>query len=498
MLMVRKILLLAVSFCVLGACRAGGSTPPTPFPTVAVGATPQASGTIMTSITELSAAPGIFADTTLQLTGSLRRQPIIVCETDLHLSPASWGLAEEGLLVPAGGFDEQVRALLTDDQVMTVEGRWRFWKGLVGCGKHAVEQEMWYLDVARILSPSPLVQGEIAAGTTGIELTVEGLPTEGGPSSTPSGELLTPQTPEQTVTSEGLPTAAATFPPPGATLTGEGETSTATAGTASLTGTPPSGNLTTTPAGTTTPSASGTPGTPTPGGSVTPSSPTPGAGQIVDRGSFFNALTVSDYTMATLASGTADRWSIDLFEDEGIYIYAVAATPADIVLSVMSDGVPLVNMQNSAPAGSPEFVSIAAADLTASEEYEVQVSANGAAAEYALTIYTDPTFPIVFNGILTSGSPRSAVQMSYDSVHYWFFQGQAGDELSMTVTPKNNGDPGVDLFGPGPVHIATADDGFDGFTETYETTLTSTGLHGLRIEEYSVENAVYDLVVTFQ
>ncbi|HMT19928.1 MAG TPA: hypothetical protein PKE20_01560, partial [Promineifilum sp.] len=159
-----KFLALPALLILLTACGGRNATSPTPFPTTGPQATTLGNAPVPLTVAELMAAPGLYRDAVIQLTGRLRKQPLIVCDSELHPSPGGWGLAEEGVLALAGGFEQQVRSLLPDDLTMSVEGRWRLWEGLVGCGKQAVRQELWYLEVGRILSPSPITQVTLTPG----------------------------------------------------------------------------------------------------------------------------------------------------------------------------------------------------------------------------------------------------------------------------------------------------------------------------------------------
>lgn len=513
----RRITLLLWLLPLLVACRSGGAAAPTPFPTAGPTLTVASGQPVVLSVTELMAAPGLYRDVAIQLTGLLRKQPVIICDSELHASPASWGLTEEGagasLLAAAGGFEQQVRSLLPGDLLMTVEGRWRRWEGLVGCGKAAQQREVWYLAVDRILSPSPLTQvtltpqlgGGEDGGTevAGVPLTIEPLPTE-ETSAFPTTDLeFTPEGPPPTEPAGGYPipteelgliptpTLPAGLPP-----TLETDTTPSAGGTPTPTGSPsgPAG----TPTGTITP---GTPGTPTPTVTGTPPTPTPTAtggagGQIVDKGNIWDAL--GEYmTTSNLAAGTVDRWEIDISEDENMYVYVIAPNPVDLVVSVMNGDQVIVNRQNTAGPGLPEFID--APTLPGEGSYQLLVSAEGGlAAEYAITAYTDPEFPLIFVGVITSGSPRSAVQLPVDATHFWFFVASAGDDLTVRMDPVENLDVAGDLYGPGGENIATIDEGSEGEEEFFETTLETTGLHAISVFEYSSEPMTYDIEITLE
>jgi hypothetical protein len=497
--MMRRLVLLLL-LPLLAACGALRGQSPTPFPTPAASPSATAAGPVVLTVTELANAPGLYVDTVVQVSGQFRKQPILVCDSEPHPSPATWGLAEAGLVAPAGGYEAQVRGLLPEGLTMTVEGRWRRWEGLVGCGKSATTQEVWYLDVARILSPSPLVQVTLTPGAPGTE--VAGLsPTPGGeatlPAATDDGSLFpTPLTEEGTPPptsppggypgepGEPFPTEPfpeevetvsplATTPPAGI---GQGTPTPAVSGTPTITGTP----------GTATPTVTGTPPTAT-------ASPTGGAsGQVVEKGDLRDLA--EEFASTTVAAGQVDSWTMEIFEEETYTVYAIAAAPADLVLTLLRDGQTLVDRQNTAPPGEPE--TIVAPSGAVEGMYEVRVSVQGGtAAEYAILVNTDNEFPISIRGMVAPGTPRNAVQLVENGVNYWFFVGEAGDNVTIVVDPSS-GDPYVDLYGPGAEYLTSADAGFDGETETLTFALATTGLHAISIAEIEGLDITYNLSVT--
>jgi hypothetical protein len=486
-------IILALTAC---AGRAGDS--PTPFPTVAASLTPAGDGPIVLTLTELAAAPGLYKDSLIQVSGALRKQPVVVCDKQYFPSPASWGLAEGGILTLAGGSDQQVRLLLPDDLLMTVEGRWRQWQGIVGCGKNARQKEVWFLDVSRILSPSPLTQVTLTPGGIGgggdatavAELSPTFLPQTTEESTPAPTDLSTPELPQATEPAGGYPGV-----PAGPTVGGTGPTATLplaqTPGTTapSPAGTPtPAG--TGTPSGTLTPTVTGTPPTPTPTG-------TGGApGQIVERGDLIQNL-FEEFAAVQLAAGTVDSWTLTLYGDEQMFVHAIAPPPADLILSVLQDGQTIINRQNNAPAGSTEIIN--APSLPGEGEYEVRVTtANGQATEYAITVYTFAEFPITFNGMIASGNPHSGVLLPIDGIHYWFFTADAGDTLEVTVAPTDNGDPQILIYEPGAQELTSIDFGVEGQTETDTITLSTTGMYAIRVTEAFYLQMTYNLSINLQ
>ena len=221
-----------------------------------------------------------------------------------------------------------------------------------------------------------------------------------------------------------------------------------------------------------------------------PTTPSGATGQVVKKGNLYDEM-FNDFLTASLGGGVIDSWDVDIAEGESLYVTVVAPSPADIILSVLKDGQPIIDRQNTAPAGAPEMINNPS--LSGEGIYEIQVLTIGqVSTDYALTFYTDPEVPVTIAGIITPGSQRSAVDMPADSYHYWFFVGSAGDDVTITLRPSANEDPALDLHGPDGEYIDTVDDGLEGEEEILEMTLEMSGLHAIGVDGYG-EPLRYDL-----
>ncbi len=494
--------LLLLLLPLLAACGRGGSPAPTPFPTAAGTPSPTAGGPVALTVAELAAAPGLYVDTVVQVSGLFRKQPLLVCDAEPHRSPAAWGLAEEGLLAPAGGYDQQVRGLLPEGLLMTVEGRWRRWEGLVGCGKSAVTREVWYLDVARVLSPSPLVQVTLTPGAPGTAV-AELPPTAEGEATLPPTEdpnlFPTPLPEEQFPTAE-FPTSPAddfpvateeAFPTVPLEVTEELEP---IGGTSTTPGTPALG--TTTPGATGTPTITGTPATATPTVTGTPPTATPtttgGSGQVTSKGDMRNLE--GEFATTTLAAGATDSWALEIFEDETYNIYVQAPAAADIVVTLLKENQVIVDRQNTAAPGAPE--TIIAPGGAVEGLYEVRVATvNGTATDYAIVLVTDIDSLYIVTGMLAPDLPRNGFALPGDASHFWFFSATSGDDVTIVAEP-NGGDLNVELYGPDGNLIDEFDDGFDNEADTAEFTADTTGLHAIIVYEWGGAAITYDLTMT--
>ncbi|MFO7662604.1 MAG: hypothetical protein R6X18_08410 [Chloroflexota bacterium] len=480
------------------ACGSRQAVSPTPFPSPAGTSTQISHTPVVLTLTELAAAPGLYKDVQLQLTGQFYRQPILVCETETFAPPATWGLVEEGVQIPAKGYDQELRTLLPEGLMMTAEGRWRQWEGIVGCGKSAQPQTIWFFDVSRIISPSPITQVTLTPSSGEAGIGISELP-EGG-SGTDTGELPGPPGSEDefsTPAAGGTPgTPGSGFPestPPVAPYPGpnqgDQDESPISPTSVGLLATPTLEQAGTV-MGTPLPGITGTPGT------TTPTPPSGTSGPTVEQGDLFELN--EEFAAVTISAGVTHSWTADLFPDEEYTIYALAPPQFDLALSALKDGQIVVNPQNFAPAGSPEIMTLpASAD---GGIYQVLVSVvGGGAAEYVILGSLQDDYPVrSVKGLISPGSPQSNITLPADEVHFWFFFGDSGRNVTIELTLDSQTDPILDFYGPGAEYIDSIDEGLDGQGETYTTQLMSTGLFAIRVSELNFSPMVYSLLVTIQ
>jgi hypothetical protein len=498
--MARSALLLVLTLTVLlSACGLGdqeASASPTPFPTAAPSQRITTAAPIPIALVNLAANPDFFLGATLQLAGQFQRLPRLECEGESHRSPASWALVSDGYLANASGMDRQLRSLIAEGQQITVEGRWLKYEGPVGCGDSAQDQAIWYLSIDRVLDPHPLVRASATPylsaqvpTTAAILLSTEEATVEGGEEAlgTPTlavpptlpiieGPVATPPPVEPTGTLPAYPGATPSFTPdfalPSPTAAPNATPTVGTPGAApsvTLTGTPP------TPTATVSSAAS-----------VTPS------GSVVEKGS----MEEEDLKIDILAASTVHRWTMDLVAGDSITVTVSPGPMADIVLSIQdSNGIGLVNEQNLAPAGEVE--TITNVNISSPGIYSVLVkTAQGVQTDYALMYMTADSYSFNFKGRLTEGVARNdSIPENVD--HFWFFNAESGQSVSIDVMPADDGDPYLELYDPEGSRMLTIDDTGAGELEYLDNyTLLKTGLYGLRVAEFDFLPMSYQVTVS--
>jgi hypothetical protein len=318
---------------------------------------------------------------------------------------------------------------------LTIEGRWQKWSGPVGCGRRASSQEIWYLAASRVVSPNPIVKSDsgdevivLLPSPTSFEIdeTPVSQPTPNQLPTPPIDDIPTLQpdssrTPTPSPTFQLIPTAE-----PGASATATPEPTTTTA----------SGDSD--PTGTATPTITAT-ATATTSGS-TPSATTAPADQ--------GTIAFDTVEKKALAANSAHTWRFSPLADEPIIITAGSSLNLNLKLDLIGPNGVVVASANQAGAGRPETISYTTPNPTGN--FQIVVSGDGGTSGlYVLMLFDSESEPVVvIQNTLVYGSGGSGnIPAGVD--HFWNFEGQAGDTISIEVSPTStNGDLIFYLIGP--------------------------------------------------
>ena len=506
----------------LVACNTAVIGTPTPFPTeAAVTPLPVAnSQPIPLQIADLVATPAASQNAFIQLTGQYYRRPKLICETDPHPSPATWELAAGEAVALAGGFDGELRRLLPDGLTMTVEGHWLLWRGPVGCGKRAKVMDVWYLQVSRIIDPSPIAQVTLTPLISNVDIVASAATPEGDLVNTPglSPTNVVTLSPTTELSSEPAePTAtllAEESPQPTSTIEQAGQPTQPPEGTATTTPTviitpadeesTPRVSATVTTEGdapTGTPTATLAPGIPTntplpsptldPNTTATPTA-TPG---IESKLIIQDELEPISLSKNTLGEDEIHAWPFSVAVTEVVTVTAVTADDVDLIISIVDEaGTSLT--ADDAPGGAVALIE--QFELVPPGPYSVHVQTeDGIPAEYALILLFEDSLNFIFQPIIGYGASES-MELPADSEHFWHFVGRTGDQISVTAVPDTVTDVFLELYGPDADRISNPfiSVGGNGVTEQIEFTLPQDGLYSIRVGEWNFAAGTYQLTLT--
>ncbi len=173
-----------------------------------------------------------------------------------------------------------------------------------------------------------------------------------------------------------------------------------------------------------------------------------------------------------------------------------ADTSIDPVLELFGpDGRQLVTLDEGF-SGDPELIS--GFELPAAGEYAILVRSFSQQGG-SFTLSLDETGQDIANffdaGDLAYGDVRQET-LQRQEAHAWFFEGKAGDELVVRVTPL---DPGLDLLiwllDQDVRRIAAADETLDGETETVSHFLERDGQYIVLVQDFNGEPGTYEIAL---
>lgn len=188
-------------------------------------------------------------------------------------------------------------------------------------------------------------------------------------------------------------------------------------------------------------------------------------------------------------------FSFEIEDEDEVTITAAGEPGLNLVVSIVGDsGTPVLVMDNQPESGIERIEN--AALLPGS--YTVQVrGSSGEAGNYLVMLLFSESFDYTFVDLIEYGQQVSEATEE-ENDHFWLFYGEAGDVVTITAVPTNQGDLFLELYDPGGENISDfVDDGLEGEPETLSGfRLPDTGLFAVRIGEYEFNPMTYQLVVT--
>jgi hypothetical protein len=448
------------------------------------------------TIADLLEEPEMYEGQLLEINGIYHQRRVVVCSSRPQYSPARWSLSDGEERVPVGGVGENFENLPSGRIEIAVTGRWLRWQGPVGCGRQAQVTEIWYLDVLEILSPNPITLAAAGPETSevSIELEPPGLPplSEGGYPG-PGTESDEPQI-TATLPFSGTPVLSPPTPSP--TAAGPNPTTTPTlqnVTTPTTAAYPPADNVT--------PSATSAAATPSPtttnGGPPPPPTSTGGNGGpvTVDQ----EDLPPGSIETALLGENEIHRWPFVITTTAVITVNIASEFDLDAVIMVEDPSGNIIAQQNDAQDGAPEILT----DILLAEPgtYNILITGENDTTGYYAILVSDVLdtgyYTFVFNGTMDIGESKSA-NSRVNNDHFWHFLGTGGDVVTIRVTPGDNSDLFIYLYGPdGTILVDFHNETGEGEAEELLSfTLPDTGFYSILMGEYSFNAATYTISLT--
>lgn len=434
------------------------------------------------SLADLLDDPGAYKDQYIRVTGIFRNQQTTPCEDEFLHSPATWFVGSGGLEMQAAGPSDQIPDLPDDEIQITVEGQWRRWVGLTGCGNEAIPAEVWYLKTSDIIFPeevtlipfgdilgqgTQLADGEIQVSppSNGIPATLE-QPGEPLPAAT--------NTPLQSGTA---PPSQPAYPGPGLTQTPAQvpltsiPTPTTTGGL--ITPTPTSATGTAVPTATTSPAPDGT-------------------GNLVSM----PTLNLGSLEIGQLQDDVDHLWPYETSDVQIINLQIAPEPGLGITVTINDPNGQSIVEDETLQTG--QTLILTDIPLTEPGTYEILIrSSPDSSGNYAILVGDDESYNFLFTGFLEDGDSFDA-EMDAETDHFWHFTGEAGEVIDIVVTPNNVEDIFMRLFGPDGSPLVEFHD-FEAGGEAEQLTdysLNASGLYSLLVGENDFETAEYTIEFT--
>lgn len=441
------------------------------------------------TIADLFEAPETYDGRLLEVSGTYYKRAVVVCSTRPQYSPARWALSDGEVRIAAGGVDQRLEDLPSGRIELTAVGRWLRWQGPVGCGRQAQVTEVWYLDVEEVVSPNPITIAAVGFDDGGVSIqtgppeTTGGYPGPGGTAESDDPQISATQILSGTEPSElPQPPGTPVLPPTPTSATNGGPNSTATPTTTAETG-GSAGTPTTT-------SAAATPSPTTTNGSPAPTA-TASGGELETVAQ--EELPPDSIETVLLGPNEVHRWPFVITSTTFITVNVASQIELDVSITIRDPFGAVVAQQNSAQDGSPEVLS--AVFLTTIGSYDILISSEtGATGYYAILVLDQDSYTFVFNQTLDMGQDETT-NLHENNDHFWFFYGAAGESVTIRVSPLDDADLFMRLFGPGGILLIDFhnETGEGEVEELLDFTLPETGFYSLLVGELAFGAATYTI-----
>jgi hypothetical protein len=210
-------------------------------------------------------------------------------------------------------------------------------------------------------------------------------------------------------------------------------------------------------------------------------SATPGGLTIVDMGEVgFHSLVLD-----TLQPGTRHAYTITVEAGTTITVGLVMPAEFDPVIKLISRDGSLLAERNDVGAGEVERLEGFVLDNEG--EYRIMVhDISDRGADYTFTLDDGLSLDYLYFAGLLEYDDTKNTQMPADRLDFWHFYGEAGDEITISLTPNDTSDLRFLLMTPefGELSNGYIDQRPGGQPEQATFTLPLTGLYTLQVEEY--------------
>lgn len=209
-------------------------------------------------------------------------------------------------------------------------------------------------------------------------------------------------------------------------------------------------------------------------------------------------IAPGEVVSSELVAATRPVWS---FDGEAGQLISIVLTPVneqlDLLLELTGPEGELLIERDETFAGDPEV--LAGYELPSTGRYQIHIrSFAEQSGSYSLALDEggEDTANYYDAGDLVYGNVEQEALME-DEVHAWFFEGQAGDEVTILTTPlADNLDLDIWLLDPQLRRAAQKDETLSGEAELIEITLPEAGPYTILVREFFGEPGDYEIAIS--
>lgn len=219
---------------------------------------------------------------------------------------------------------------------------------------------------------------------------------------------------------------------------------------------------------------------------------------ISDQGN----INFQDLQGRQIQGGQAHRWQFPAGDGDTITILVAPPPDQDIAFSLVDPAGNNLLLQDENGAGEIETLSSYVVDDAGSYQLIIR-EANGDDISYLMMVLNDVAgddnddfYSFNFADNLEYGETRNG-SLAEETDEFWFFQGTAGDRVTITVTPTNDSDILFEIYGPtGDRLVDFVDSRGATEAEEYDFQVSTNGLYAIRVGEAAYEQSDYTISVT--
>jgi hypothetical protein len=201
-------------------------------------------------------------------------------------------------------------------------------------------------------------------------------------------------------------------------------------------------------------------------------------------------VSTDEFRLNVLTGSDIHAYTIHLETGEEINISALGEWGVDMEIEIRDAALNLIVSQNDASANNVETLAF---NPTADDEYKIYISdASRGGGSYVITV-GDEEYPRTIMGLINYGDVNGGT-INLDEGHYWFFEGAAGDRVTVDVTSQSGANLLMSLYDMDEIEVGD----LSLVEQIQDQLLPGDGWYLLEFEEWGLDENAYQLTLVNQ